>query len=50
MELLGFVALTTTVCAYSIIGYILPTEVYLLHWFHEHRNLSLYGIICLLLL
>ena len=42
-ELLGFVLLTTSVCAFGVLGYIVPMEMYLLHWAHDNRQLSLYG-------
>ena len=42
-ELSGFVMLTASVSVFSVLGYVVPVEMYLLHWAHTNRHLSLYG-------
>lgn len=41
--------LTTSVCVFSVLGYVVPMEMYLLHWMHDNRQLSLYGM-CVMLI
>ena len=42
-ELKYFLLITLMVAVLSVCGYVLPTEIFLLHQLHGNTDLSLYG-------